>query len=67
MAHGKSLELAKITRSAPVAVHQHTVTGPTSKRYKDFGFVPNRAGRRALGRSRGVLTPRPTMKPFEKA
>lgn len=67
MAHGKSLELAKITRALPVVVHEHKISEATMNRFKGLGYVPNRKARRAYARARHVLTPRPTLTPYEKA
>lgn len=67
MASGKSLELKNIKRAEPVVVHEHAVADHTAKRYKLFGAVPNRAGRRGMGQKRRVITPRATLKSYEKS
>lgn len=64
--HGITLQMREITRALPVVVHEHKISEATMNRFKGLGYVPNRKARRAYARARRVLTPRPTLTPYEK-
>lgn len=60
--HGKSLELREIPRRTVIILHENR----RSERYaKISGGAANRAARRAMGRARRTITPRPIYTPYE--